>query len=229
MSLSAIARLGEHLGASAVVMSEHDFDFSPTRWGDYVKACRKASTVKCVIIPGIEYSSPDDDIHVVTMGTPFFHGARNDLLETLTSVHLEGGAAILAHPRRRDCFNKISSDLLDLLDGVEIWNRKVDGLLPVNTYFRFARDHGLAPIVAMDLHTWRQVFPMWNEISAEPELPDGDGVAAALHKRLIAPACILGKLEPCLDRGPSPALGILAAAEQFRRFLRSIRDAARPN
>jgi hypothetical protein len=229
MSLGAIERLGERLGASAVVMSEHDFDFTPTKWGNYVQACREASTLRCVIIPGIEYSSPNDDIHVVTMGTSRFHGARNDLLETLSSVRMEGGAAVLAHPRRRDSFNKVSSDLVDLLDGIEIWNRKVDGFLPVNTYFRLAQNRGLAPIVAMDLHTWRQIFPMWNEIPAGPEALDGNTVATALRSRLIAPACILGKLEAGLDRGFSLTLSTLAAAEQLRLLLRNVRDAARRN
>jgi hypothetical protein len=229
ISLRAIARLGELLGASAVVMSEHDFDFTPTKWEDYVEACRVASTTKCVIIPGVEYSSPDDDIHVVTMGTSHFHGARQDLVETLSAVRTEGGAAVLAHPRRRDSFHKISEDLVATLDGVEIWNRKVDGLSPVDIYFRLARNRGLAPIVAMDLHTWRQIFPMWNEMSAGPEPLDGNAVAAALRNRQIAPACILGKLEAGLDSGFSFALSTLAVAERLRGLLRDLRDAARPN
>jgi hypothetical protein len=227
MSLTAIARVGERLGAAAVVMSEHDFDFSPTKWEEYVPACQQASTAKCVIIPGIEYSSPNDDIHVVTMGTSRFHGARRDLRETLTAIRSDGGATVLAHPRRRDCFDKVSGDLLDLLDGIEFWNRKVDGLSPVNTYFAFARDRGLAPIVAMDLHTWRQVFPLWNEVPVGPEALDGNRVAAALHKRIIAPACFLGKLEAGLDRGSSLTLASLAAAERFRRLVRDIRDTTR--
>ncbi len=229
MSLSAIARLGERLGASAVVMSEHDFDFTPLKWDDYVQACHRASTPKCAMIPGIEYSSPNDDIHVVTMGTARFHGARQDLLETIRVVRTEGGAAVLAHPRRRDAFNKITGHLLDVIDGIEIWNRKVDGLLPVEAYFKLARNRGLAPIVAMDLHTWGQVFPMWNEISAAgPELPDGKAVATALHERRIAPAYVLGRLEPGLDGDFSLALSSLVVAERLRLLLRYVRDAVRP-
>jgi hypothetical protein len=229
LSLNAIARLGEYLGASAVVMSEHDFDFTQMKWEDYLPACQEASTRKCVIIPGIEYSSPNDDIHVVTMGTGRFHGARRDLPETLSSVRSAGGAAVLAHPRRRGSFNKMSEDLVSALDGIEIWNRKVDGLLPVDAYFRLARNRGLAPIVAMDLHTWRQVFPIWNEIPAGQQPLDGNSVAAALRNRQIAPACITGRLEPGLDRGSSLTLIALAIAEQFRRLLRDRQDATRRN
>jgi hypothetical protein len=227
MSLSAIARLGKRLGASAVVMSEHDFDFTPSKWDDYVLACHEASIPECTVIPGIEYSSPNDDIHVVTMGASRFHGARGDLLETLSAVRSEGGAAVLAHPRRRDAFNKVN-DLLELLDGIEIWNRKVDGLRPVDAYFKLARSRALAPIVAMDLHTWRQVFPMWNEIAMNSELIDGNTIARALRERRIVPACIVGHLEPGLDGAFSPALSSLVAAEQLRRLLRYVRDTVRP-
>jgi len=228
MSLNAIARLGEYLHVSAVVMSEHDYYFSPTKWQDYIEACRQASTPRCAIIPGIEYSSPNDDIHIVTMGTPHYHGARKDLVETISALRAEGGAAILAHPRRRDCFDKVSRELISVLDGIEIWNRKVDGLKPVEAYFKFALNHSLATTVVMDLHTWRQIFPMWNEIGAGAQILDGNIVATALRKRQISPACVLGKLRPGLERGSSLSLKTLAVAERSRLFLRDIRDAVFP-
>lgn len=224
MDLRAVARLGEYLGASAVVMSEHDYEFTPSKWADYIVACRQASTPKCTIVPGIEYSSSDDDLHVVTLGTPNFHGARQDLVQTITAVRAEGGAAVLAHPLRRNCFGKITPEILGVLDGIEIWNRKADGLLPVKVYFDFARSHGLATTVGMDLHTWRQVFPMWNEMEAGPGTLDGNAVATALRQRRIAPACALGNLAPGLERGHSATLAILASAESVRRNLRDARD-----
>jgi predicted metal-dependent phosphoesterase TrpH len=226
MSLSAVARLGEFLGASAVVMSEHDYDFTAPKWENYLIACRQASTPKCAVVPGIEYSFHDDNIHIVTVGTPYFHGARGDLVEVITAVRAEGGAAILAHPRRRDCFDKISTDVLAVLDGVEIWNRKADGLLPAKLYFNFARNHGLATTVGMDLHTRRQIFPMWNEIDSL-ESPNGKVVATALRQRKIAPACILGGLAAGLEGHFSIALGVLASAERVRRILRDTRDIIR--
>jgi hypothetical protein len=80
----------------------------------------------------------------------------------------------------------------------------------------------------MDLHKWRQIFPMWNQIPVGPEPLNGNTVAAALRKRLIAPACMLGKLEAGLDRGFSLTLSTLPA-EEFRRFVRDISDTARRN
>jgi predicted metal-dependent phosphoesterase TrpH len=224
MTLQTVARLGAYLGASAVVMSDHDYEFTTLKWDEYTNACRQASTRKCAVIPGIEYSSANDDIHVITVGTPHFHGARRNLVDTMTAVRAEGGAAILAHPSRRRCFDKITSDLLAVLDGIEMWNRKADGLLPVEVYFRFARRHGLATTIGMDLHTWRQVFPMWNEIDAAPGPIDGRIVAAALRQRQIAPAFVLGRLASSLDSGSSIKLGILSLAEGARRVIRDVRD-----
>jgi hypothetical protein len=94
---------------------------------------------------------------------------------------------VLAYPRRRDSFHKISEDLVDALDGAEIWNRKVDGLSPVDIYFRLAKDRGLALIVAMDLHTWPQIFPMWDETPVGPDPLDGNTVAAAITPIIALP------------------------------------------
>jgi hypothetical protein len=111
-----------------------------------------------------------------------------------------------------------------VLDGVEIWNRKADGLLPTKAYFEFARSRGLAPTVGMDLHEWRQVFPMWNEIDVARGPLDASIVATALRQRQISPACLFGRFAPGLEGGFSMTLKILACAERARRILRSARE-----
>ena len=208
-------------------MSEHDFDFSPLKWAKYIEACRSESTKSCVLIPGIEYSSPDDNVHVVTIGTMNYFGARRNLLETLSAVRADGGATILAHPRRRNAFSGITSELLRHIDGIEIWNCKVDGLLPVRSYFRFAREQNLATTVGMDLHSRRQIFPMWNLLTARSEPLDGKAIASALRDRLIAPAWLMGNLIPELNRDFSIEIGVLTIAEAVRSTLREVRDATR--
>jgi hypothetical protein len=224
MTLDRIAWLGARLGASAVVMSEHDYYFTPQKWEEYVDACHVASTEVCAIIPGIEYSSPSDDIHVVTMGVSSFFGARRDLTKTLAAVRAAGGASVLAHPSRKSCLERVPRDVLNLLDAVEIWNRKVDGLLPVKSYFQFARSFNLAATVGMDLHSWRQIFPMWNEIDVDGKI-DGSSIALALRSRNIKPACLVGSLEASLNARSSLALAVLGAAETCRCLLRNLRDA----
>jgi hypothetical protein len=224
LSLKEVAQVGERLGASAVVMSEHDFDFTPQKWEEYKEACRLASTAACLLIPGIEYSSPDDDIHVVTVGAVSYHGARRDLVATLAAVRSEGGASVFAHPRRRNSLSKITPELLQQIDAIEIWNRKADGFLPVRAYFLFAKFRGLAATVGMDLHTRRQLFPMWNVITCGPGPLDGRVVASALRTRSITPACFMGQINAALERNFSVKVCILAIAEKFRLLLRQARD-----
>jgi hypothetical protein len=227
MSLKGVARLAEWLGADAVVMSEHDYCFTSLKWDEYVGACMNASTSECVIIPGIEYSSPDDDFHILTVGTPRFHGARRELVDSLAEIRAEGGATVLAHPLRRNCFARITKEILDQLDAIEIWNRKTDGLLPKKAFFQFARTHELGVTVGMDLHTWRQSFPMWNEMGPDLKVLDGRSIAASLRARETVPACVLGKLVPCLSAESSPALTMLSAAEKCRSVVRDTRDLVR--
>ena len=138
-------------------------------------------------------------------------------------MRAEGGASIIAHPRRRHSFDKIT-ELVQHVDGIEIWNRKVDGLLPVRSYFKFARDCSLATTVGMDLHTQRQIFPMWNIVAADNGPLDGKGIATALRDRTIMPAWLMGSLSPGLDRGVSVGVGTLAAAETLRRLLKGLRN-----
>lgn len=224
LSLKEVVRWGERLRVSAIAMSEHDFDLTTHKWEEYVEACRLESTKACQLIPGVEYSSPDDNIHVVTVGAKSFFGARRDLAKTLAAVRSEGGASILAHPRRRNSFEKITRDLLEQIDAIEVWNRKVDGLAPVRGFSRFAKNNELAITVGMDLHTWRQIFPMWNVVVAPPGIIDGEVIANALRCRAISPACCLGKIGAALDRNYSVKIGILIAAEVLRRGIRGLRD-----
>jgi hypothetical protein len=172
-----------------------------------------ASSAKCIIVPGIEYSSPGDDLHVITMGTERFYGARRHLLEILSEVRMDGGAAVLPHPSRRDAIAQITDGECAALDGIEIWNRKVDGLAPIQSYYQLARERFLAAVIAMDLHSWRQIVPIWNEITIDSNQPDGSSVAAALRSRAIKPVSLFSRLDRGLDRERSRTVGTLAVAE----------------
>ena len=48
------------------MMTEHDKGFSEARLAKYRQACAEASSEKFLLMPGIEYSDPDNVIHLLT-------------------------------------------------------------------------------------------------------------------------------------------------------------------
>ena len=81
--LPEIARLYGRFGIRAVMMTEHDSGFDPASFQAYRAACAEASTSRCTLIPGIEYSSPDNDIHILTWGLQEFLAEHRPVMETL--------------------------------------------------------------------------------------------------------------------------------------------------
>jgi predicted metal-dependent phosphoesterase TrpH len=163
--LARVARLFGRLGAGAVMMTEHDTGFAPeglaqARFAEYRAACAAASTRACRLIPGIEYSDPGNDVHILTWGLGRFLGAGRPVEATLADVREAGGVAVLAHPARRDAWRLFRDAWVPLLDGVEIWNRKTDGLAPGVQALALQTATGLAPTVGVDFHRLRHFYPL---------------------------------------------------------------------
>lgn len=222
-SLSAIARLYGTLGVRVVMMTEHDTGFHPDSFADYRAACAAASDHRCTLIAGIEYSSPDNSIHILTWGLDRFLAEHRPVAETLASVRDLGGVAIFAHPVRRAAWRAFDPAWVPLLSGIELWNRKSDGLSWSPEALALIRDTGLPATVGQDFHHLRHLYPLTQrfELATEPQTP------AALEKALVA-ALAEGHTEPHVfgrpllaHDGPS---GIHPKLEHTRR---RIRDAVR--
>ena len=156
--LGRVARLFGAMGCEAVLMSEHDTGFAFDRWDEYAAACAAASTARCRLIPGIEWSSPDNDWHFPSWGMgPAAEGRPVEAI--LEHVAASKGAAVLAHPRRREVWRRFDRAWVPHLAGVEVWNRKSDGLAGFGPAWAIARDHGLPPLAGVDFHGPKQVWP----------------------------------------------------------------------
>jgi predicted metal-dependent phosphoesterase TrpH len=184
--LPAIARLFGALGVGAVMMTEHDDGFSGARFADYRAACAAASTPRCALIPGIEYSSPDNDIHILTWGLDRFLGEHRPVAETLAGVAAAGGVAVFAHPARRDAWARYEDAWTPLLSGVEIWNRKTDGLAPGARALELMRRTGLPGLAGVDFHRINQVYPLDHRLAAAGA-DAGAAVVAAIRAGALAP------------------------------------------
>lgn len=159
-TLAQIADFFGARGVDAVMMSEHDTGFDPAHFDDYRAECASASTEKCTLIPGIEYSSPDNDIHILTWGLSRFLSEHRPVLETLEKVKEGGGVAIFAHPIRRQAYQKFDEAFVPYLDGIEVWNRKSDGVAPGKEAKSLIASSGLPATVGVDFHRLRHYWPL---------------------------------------------------------------------
>lgn len=189
--LERIARLYGALGVDAVLMSEHDTGFDPQSFPDYRAACAAASTRRCRLIPGIEYSSPENDIHILTWGLDHFLAEHRPVQETLERITAAGGVAIFAHPIRRQAWRQFDPVWTPFLSGIELWNRKSDGLVWGAEALTMIQNTGLPATVGQDFHRLKQLYPLTMRF----DLPKA-GSSAREMERAIVTALAEGRGQP---------------------------------
>lgn len=212
--LEQIARLFGAVGIDAVMMTEHDTGFDPNRFDDYRAACAAASTRRCRLIPGIEYSCPENDVHILTWGLRDFLTEHRPVVETLERVRELGGVAVFAHPVRRGAWQLFDPNWVPLLSGIELWNRKSDGI----SWSPWARDllaeTGLAATVGMDFHRSRQFYPLINHVDIPADADPETALVAALRDGRQVPTAF-GR--PILDADGRPQEFPHKTLERLRR------------
>src|SRR5690349_1584499 len=55
-------------GSRVLMMTEHDRGFTAAKLANYRDACARASSNKMLVVPGIEYSDPENRVHVLVWG-----------------------------------------------------------------------------------------------------------------------------------------------------------------
>jgi hypothetical protein len=170
LPLAEVAALFRRQRYDAVFMCEHDRGFSPDRLADYVAACEHASADGPLLIPGIEYASPEDRVHVPVWGPVPFLGEGMPTGQLLKTVAKHGGISVFAHPVRRDAWQSIDPEWLELFTGIEIWTRKWDGWAPSRRASQWAAAHDLVGFGALDLHKPGQSFPLAMELEIDTSL-----------------------------------------------------------
>jgi len=183
-TLARIARLFGRLGHDAVLMTEHDTGFDPAAFPDYRAACAEASTRACTLVPGIEYSDEDNDVHVLTWGLEAFLAPSRPTAGILAAVAEAGGAAVLAHPVRHAAWRRFDPAWTPHLSAIEMWNRKADGVAPGREARRLIAETGLPATVGMDFHKARHLWPLDNLLEADGPI-EAAAVAALREGRLI--------------------------------------------
>ena len=179
--LAAIARAFRRQRYDAVLMTEHDRGFDQRRWEEYQRQCAAISTDGLLLVPGIEYEDPDNVVHIAVWGETIpFLGSAQPTMDLLEAADRHQAVAVFAHPWRRDAHLRYRSSWSPLLTGIEIWNRKYDGVAPRPDAVALATREGLAPFVSLDFHTARQFFPLSTSVQVTGAASP-DAVVAALR------------------------------------------------
>jgi len=159
--LSKIASFFGRLGYDVILTAEHNRTFDKQRWENYKKSCREASTKRTLIIPGIEYSDETNTIHVLVWGVSVLLGNNQPTGDLLRKATEKNGICVLAHPSRRKAWQQLDAAWLPLLHGLELWNRKADGIAPSREAIDLLKANSkLKPFVGLDFHRPNQLFPL---------------------------------------------------------------------
>ncbi|MHA6262888.1 CehA/McbA family metallohydrolase domain-containing protein [Arenibacterium sp. CAU 1754] len=216
--LDRIAQVMPRFGAQVVMMCEHDTGFPADRWDEYRAACAVASTPDCLIVPGIEYSDENNDVHLPTWGIREFLGESRPVADLLADVTRYGGASVFAHPARRDVWRIYDPAWTPLLAGLEVWNRKTDGIAPGHEAMKLLPRTGLPPVVGMDFHRRNQLWPLTNLFEVDGPITEAS-LVAALRAGRVTP-CAFGR--PIVDASGTVRPGLHRHGETLRRGLKAI-------
>lgn len=220
--IDGLAREFGRRGYRVMMMTEHDNGFTQARYAEFRDACARASSESMYVLPGMEYSDPENRVHVLVWGVPFLgEGLRTE--ELLDAVAARGGVAVFAHPSRRAAWECFSPKWADSLLGIESWNRKYDGWAPGRRASTLLQASPQVPFVGLDFHTARQFFPLGMALDVEGPI-DEAGVLECLKQRRCA-ARAFGL--PLDERKLHRTLPLLQVAEQGRRGLAALKRYSR--
>jgi hypothetical protein len=225
-SLPEIARAFARRRYRVVLMAEHDRGFDDERWAAYRRACAEASNSEVLFVPGIEYSDPENRVHLAVWGENLpFLGEGREPGELVRESESLGALAVLTHPGRKAAWEVCQQPWSSGLLGIELWNRKYDGWVPSRIGTRLLKGNaGWVPFAALDFHRARQFFPLAMILDVEGPIDVGSVVAALRARRCYPEALRMPALR--LTRGP--ALLVARGADGGRRLLvRGLRRAAR--
>jgi hypothetical protein len=186
--LADLAAAFAQRGYRVMMTTEHDRGFSEARLADYREACARCSSSSLFVLPGIEYSDPDNRVHVLVWGPVPFLGEGLATDDMLDAVAHHGGVAVLAHPERRDVWEEFRPKWQQRLLGIEVWNRKYDGWAPSERAASLISRAGRIPFVGLDFHTERQFFPLAMRLGVEGPINEPAIIAALRAGRCAATA-----------------------------------------
>lgn len=215
-TLSQISNFFSKTGHDLVLTAEHDVTFDNDRWQAYQEACHAASTNKILLIPGMEYSDEDNTVHVLVWGVKSFLGKHQPTGTILQKANELNGVCVLAHPTRRQAWQHLDAAWLPLFCGLELWNRKADGIAPSRDAISLLGENAnINPFVGLDFHHPNQLFPLSMRLKIMGSL-SSDSVYDALRDGRYQ-ASALGLPAICFKK--NPLFSFVMKAELLRKTI----------
>ena len=109
-----------------------------------------------MLIPGEEFSTKYGHILGLFLTEPIL---STDPSEIIHEIHKQNGISVLAHPFERHRDPSRFNAIIDMLDGVEIWNGRANrkNKQANEMAVSFARKHGFAFFAGSDAHVPREI------------------------------------------------------------------------
>lgn len=183
-TINELSQLFKGRGYDVVLLTEHDRGWSEEKRLRHRNECRTVSSDGFLVISGIEYSESTNTNHVLTWGDVPFAGENVPTVDLLRHVKIHEGICVFAHPARKNAWKNFLPEWKDLLDGVEVWNRKSDGWAPSESGIEIANEYGLPGYVGLDFHTRKQLCPITLRIDVDGGLTE-ENVLLAMQQRCV--------------------------------------------
>lgn len=174
MAPAHIVRLARRRGLAGIAVSDHN-----TIAGG-LEAAAANDDPNFIVIVGAEIQSEVGDILGLFLSREI---TTRQSLEVVADIHDQGGIAILPHPYAHH--QNLTPELLQQLDGVEIYNGRDKRDYSAQTYAEIATPYGLATMANSDAHLYWEIGRACTELALER--PDAAAVREAILGRRAQP------------------------------------------
>jgi predicted metal-dependent phosphoesterase TrpH len=174
----ALLRRAREIGLDGVVITEHDW-----LWTEEELAELRAVAPGLVVLAGIEVTALEGHVLVYGVHDPFALPKGIGMAELCRAVHVQGGAAVAAHPFRwGQPFDEILRDERPELDGVELMTNNMDAGCRRRAA-EVRRQHGFAGLGSSDAHHEDVLGVCYTEFAAP--IQSGRELAEAIRGRQL--------------------------------------------
>lgn len=166
LSLEEIKKQAKEYGAQFVLMADH-FSFIATeeKFNEFKRECDFLSDKNFLLIPGFEVE-PEENFHILVYNTREFIAPKLSLEEKLEILSNQNTVLVLAHASQ---IKQVpSEEILEKLNGVEVWNARYDSRHAPNLRaLKLAKKNELVPFGGADAHSSLTLNKIWLEIENE--------------------------------------------------------------